>query len=70
MYGVSQGFILGPLLSNIYINDLFLFYTNFKIANYADDCSPFEYSGTINDVILKLTLLFLYSGSKPIEHEA
>ena len=24
------------------------------MANYADDCSPYEFSGTIEDVIAKL----------------
>ena len=54
VYGVPQGSILGPLLLNIYINDLLLFSKDFNLANYADDCSPFEFSGTIDEVIKKL----------------
>ena len=36
------------------MNDLFLFSSTINIANYADDCSPYKFSGSINDVISKL----------------
>ena len=54
IYGVPQGSILGPLIFNVYRNDLFLFTPSFEIANYADDCTAYEFSGSINDVIKKL----------------
>ena len=51
LYGVPQGSILGPLLFNIDLCDLFLTMNNEDIANYADDNTPYVSGKNIDEVV-------------------
>ena len=53
---VPQGSISGPLLFNIFINDLFLFIENCTLYNYADDNSMSYSSTTLQNVLSNLRI--------------
>ena len=54
MFGVPQGSIPGPLLSNIFLCGLLLIIESIDIASYADDNTPYTTGNSIGGVIQKL----------------
>ena len=60
-HGVPQGSILGPLLFNIFVCDMFLMLEHTYFASYADDNTPYTVNENAEEVIRTLEQI-----SKPL----
>ena len=57
--GVSEASILGPLLFNILLNDIFLFNSKCKLCNYANDNTPYKSGKNMQEIKNDLEINFM-----------
>ena len=54
LFGVLKGSILGSLLFNVFLCDLFLMMNNTELASFSDDSTPYAVGNNIEELIVKL----------------
>ena len=54
LFGVPHGYILGPLIVNTFLGDLFLIMKETSFASYADDKTPYVTAENLDEVIKSL----------------
>ena len=52
---VSRNSVLGPILSNLFINDLMFFIQEIEVSNFADDKTIYSCSPSFEEATLKLS---------------